>query len=405
MRDFRNIISKIADLKAKVSKDSISPLYLGSILEEMLGYTWWSDSPGNFEMESLKLNSSLYVPELVIDRMTAFDADWLVTEADIVTKVTDNGDGTYTLSLMERYPGYITAQIEHNILKGYCRNIVPGPEPDNEGVLSIKDADMHICWMNVISVDPEAGQIVVSIYPDDDTPAGQNFLPVVGMKFARWGNSGDSSDPRYAKRQNVIQISSYDGRIIKWINVTKPIIDDSHIAAAFGSLPEFLADLDPRIRPGDDGVMADTVVARRVITLDSLGHPVVTVIDRGSWLPGERYYDGSVPNDNGVYERSLVYYQGHGWLNNSGGIANTENRPRWNTPSWTHSIGDTRLSVDFREIDSIVDVDDPECPLSLDARYMGEDVTDSQAIYYDCCILYTSPSPRDKRPARLHSSA
>lgn len=36
MRDLRSVIRKISDLKAKVLKDSISPHYLGCILEEML---------------------------------------------------------------------------------------------------------------------------------------------------------------------------------------------------------------------------------------------------------------------------------------------------------------------------------------------------------------------------------
>ena len=384
MRDFRNILRKIADLKSKVIKDSISPHYLGSILEEMLGYTWWTDRPGSFELESLKLNSSLQVPELVIDRYTALDAVWLVTEADIITGVADNGDGTYTLSLMERYPGYVTAQIEHNILRGYAQNLVPGMEPDDDGSLSKEDAYVRDSWLNVVSVDPAANQIVVSLYPDADTPGGKNNLPQVGMKVARRGNSGDSGDPRYAQRQNLIEISSLDGNIVKYHGMTKPVIDDRlNIATALGTLPEFLVDLDPRIKPGDDGLVADTVVCRRLITVDSLGRPVVKVVDRGAWMLGERFFDGTEPNDNGVYERSLAWDRGHGWLNNSGGIATEDNRPTWRSPTWTHTVGDTRLNLDFREVDAVVDVDEPECPLSMEAWYMGEDVTDSPAIYYD----------------------
>lgn len=384
MRDFRNILKKIADLKAKVLKDSISPHYLGSILEEMLGYTWWTDSAGNFEMESLKLNSSLQVPSLVIDHLHALDNEYLHSESDVIESVTDNGDGTYTLTLMEQYPGYFTAQIEHNILKGYYSNLLPDLQPGDGDPQVKEDADVHASWMNVISVDAASNQIVVSLYPDSDTPAGQNFPPSTGMKFYRWGNSGDSDDPRYAARQNVIYISSSDGSVTKYYRVTKPIIDERlNIAAVFGTLPEFLADLDPRIGRGDDGVVADTVVCRRLITLDSIGRPVVTVIDRGPWTQGERYYDGSEPNDNGVYERSLTYDRGHGWLNNSGGVATEDNRPGWRSTYWTHTIGDTRLRLDFREIDSVVDIDEPECPLSLEAWYMGEDVTESQSIYYD----------------------
>lgn len=392
MRDFRNILRKIADLKAKVVKDSISPRYLGSILEEMLGYTWWTDRPGSFELDSLKLDSSLQVPELVIDRLHALDNEYLHSESDVIESVTDNGDGTYTLTLMEQYPGYFTAQIEHNILKGYCSNLRPDLQPGDGDPQVKEDADIHNCWMNVVSVDAAANQIVVSLYPDPDTPAGRNFPPVTGMRFYRWGNSGDSDDPRYAARQNVIYISSSDGSVTKYRRVTKPVIDERlNIAAVFGTLPEFLADLDPRIERGDDGVMADTVVCRRLITLDSLGRPVVTVTDRGAWMPGERYYDGSEPNFNGVYERSLAWDRGHGWLNNTGGVATEDNRPTWRSPYWTHSIGDIRLHLDFREVDSVVDVESPGCPLSLEAWYIGEDVTDSPAIYYD----WTRHSVRD----------
>lgn len=39
MSTLRSILKKISDLKAKVLKDSISPNYLGSILEEMLFYS------------------------------------------------------------------------------------------------------------------------------------------------------------------------------------------------------------------------------------------------------------------------------------------------------------------------------------------------------------------------------
>lgn len=36
MPDFATIKSKIADLKAKIENDSISPLYIGTILDELL---------------------------------------------------------------------------------------------------------------------------------------------------------------------------------------------------------------------------------------------------------------------------------------------------------------------------------------------------------------------------------
>lgn len=38
MQDYLNVLKKIADLKSRVAKDSISPPFLGNILEDMLGY-------------------------------------------------------------------------------------------------------------------------------------------------------------------------------------------------------------------------------------------------------------------------------------------------------------------------------------------------------------------------------
>ena len=400
MSDLSKILLRISDLKQKVLKDSISPYYLGSILEDMLGHTWTTGTGGNFDFESLKAGT-LEVGRLIVDQLLALDTDTILTESDIIESVTDNTDGTYTLTLLRRFPGYVTAQIEHNILRGFSQNIIPptdnGQPPTDNGQQTTENGQQTTengqpptdnafarqSWMNVLSVDYDANEITVTLYPDSDIPTGKNFPPLPGMKFARWGNSGDSSDPRYAQRQTCVWLSSSEGTVSKYINVTRPRLFSGNYAATFGTFPDFLTGLDPRVAPGDQGIFADTVVARRVIILDSLDRPVATVIDRGPWTPGEMYYDGSVPNFNGIYERSLVWYNGHGWLANTTGAAELAYPPRWNATHWTHSIGDTALHLDFNEVDSLVDLDSPQCPLSVSATYIGEDVTSSPAIYYD----------------------
>lgn len=343
MLSISEIRYKISDLKSRYLKDSISPHFLGGILEEMLGYTWWSGSPGNFKLESLKVGS-LEAQQLVIDRLLSLDTDTILTESDIIDAVTDNLDGTYTLRLRERWPGYVTAQIEHNILRGFYQNIMPPLQPGS-GTQTIRDAAAWNSWMNVLSVDADTNTIVVTMYPDADTPAGKNHLPVPGMKFARWGNSGDSSDERYALRQTCVWLSSSEGTVSKYCRVTKPILFYGNIAASFGTLPDFLAGIDDRINPGDNGIFSDTIVARRLILLDEAQRPVYTTVDRGLWTPGARYFDGTEPNFNGVYERSLVWHLGHGWLCNSGGVASATNAPAWNTSYWTHALGDTELRL------------------------------------------------------------
>ena len=136
MSDLSKILLRISDLKQKVLKDSISPYYLGSILEDMLGHTWTTGTGGNFDFESLKAGT-LEVGRLIVDQLLALDTDTILTESDIIESVTDNTDGTYTLTLLRRFPGYVTAQIEHNILRGFSQNIIPptdnGQPPTDNG--------------------------------------------------------------------------------------------------------------------------------------------------------------------------------------------------------------------------------------------------------------------------------
>lgn len=351
---------------------------------------WRIDQQGNAELESGVFRSFAQFAEIITNRLTAIEGDQLFTEGDTIEEATDNGNGTYTLKLHEKWDGYFTAQYEHNVLKGIYNNIIPGltPEP---GQQSENNAIYYTSWMNVLSVDAAANELVVTLYPDEETPAGKNFPPQSMMKIARWGNSGDSSDEECARRQTCMYISSTEGRIMKLFRVTKPIIDEGNIACSLGTVPEFLLAIDARLKADDDVVYAKTVISQSLIHVDYKGRPVPTTIDRGSWTGGEIYYDGTSPNESGAYERSKTWDKGHGWLANTGMTATEDNRPSWNTAYWTHIEGDPHLHLEFNEIDSLVDADDPECPLSVTATYMGDDVTDSEGIYYD----WTRKSERD----------
>lgn len=343
---------------------------------------WRIDRRGNGELESLKVRSFMEIAELITNRLTAIEGDTLLTEADTIETVTDNGDGTYTLRLHEKWEGYFTAQIEHNILKGIYNDITPGLTP-GQGQQTVNNATYFTSWMNVLDVDAANNTLVVTLYPDSETPAGRNFAPRGMMKVARWGNSGDSENPRYAQRQQCLYFSSTEGRIMKLYRVTKPIPDMGMVAMTVGTLPDFIHQLDPSIPLNEEGGYFSTLVAQRFVQLDHQGRPMPTTIDRGPWKEGEKYYDGTVPNDNGVYERSLAWHAGHGWLCNSTGIADATNAPSWHSTWWTHAVGDKALHLEFEQVDSIVEPENPETPLSLRATYMGEDVTGSMAIYFD----------------------
>ena len=338
------------------------------------------DGRGNAEVESMKVRSFAEFAELIVNRQTAIEGDQLHSEGDKIEEVIDNGDGTYTLKLHAEWDGYFTAQIENNVCRGIYNDIT-SRLPAGAGQTTLHGATYYTSWFRILTVNPAANTVDVVLYPDAEVPAGRNFPPAAMMGFARWGNSGSADDPRYAQRQSVMVVSSTEGRIMQLTNVTKPIIDIGNVAFVTGQLPELVCDaaLLPR---GSNGMYVKNIVAQTMNRVDHMGRPTPTVVDRGPWTKGETYYDGTAKNPDGVYERSKTWRDGHGWLNDLGGVATDENAPAWNSPYWTHVEGDPRLILDF-EADSLVDADEPELPLSVSVRYLGSDVTLSPAIYYD----------------------
>ncbi len=355
----------------------------------MTGMGGGMDGRGNATLESLKVRSFMEIMELICNRQSFIEGDVVLSESDTIESVTDNGDGTYTLTLHPQWDGYITAQIEHNVLKGIFNNIT-GNVPTGQGTTTMHNATYYTSWMRVTAVDAANNTVDVILYPDDETPAGRNFPPEAMMKFSRWGSSGNPDDPRYAMRQECLYLSSTEGTIKKLFRVTKPILDEGNWAVSLGTLPSFL-DGYMGIEPGTQGAYIDTLVANRIIKRDYSGKPVPEIDERGRWTLGEKYTDGTAPDGNGEWKRSCVSHNGHVWLSSYNGVATAENEPRWNTTYWTHRSGDVSLHLDFNEVDSLVDIANPDTPLSVKATYIGDDVTDSTAIYYD----WTRESWRD----------
>ena len=343
---------------------------------------WIVSKAGNAELESLKVRSFMEIAELITNRLTAIEGDQVFTEGDTIETVTANADGSYTLKLHEKWEGYFTAQFEHNVIKGIYNNITAGLTP-GQGQQTVHNAMYYTSWMNIISLDAAKNEITVILYPDAETPAGHNFPPEPMMKIARWGNSGDSSDPRYARRQTCFYLSSTEGRITKLRGVTKPIIDIGNIAATFGTLPELLASLDPRIQPGDDGIYVKTLAVQNFLKVDNLCRPVPTTVDVGPWQPGRKYSDGTTPTDTGEYERHLVWHLGHGWLCNTTHTSDASNAPAWNSTYWTHVAGDKALRLSLQADADAVDADDPRLTLLAMAELLGEDITSDPQLKWD----------------------
>jgi hypothetical protein len=313
------------------------------------------DAKGNAEFESVRVRSYFECLELIINRLSAIEGDQLFTEADTIDSVDDLGDNCYGLHLRSKWDGYFTAQAVGNVLKGIINTLASG------------SGKYYTCWLRVNSVNTANNYIEVTAYPDEDTPAGKNYAPCEAMKIARWGKQTDT------KRQSCIYLSSTEDRIVRLTGVTKPIVEASNYGATFGTLPEFLREMDLPIVEGQDYVYARGLIVQDIIRIDYQGRPVSEVIDRGQWDATANYYCEAINPDTGRYEISDVWYMGCKWRCAKTG---TKTAPAWNNTDWAMVEGNPQFTVEFADTDYIFDPDRFALTLTIIARLYNMDITD-----------------------------
>lgn len=312
------------------------------------------DANGNAEFESVRVRSYFECLELIVNRLSAIEGDQILTEADTIESVDDLGNNCYGLHLRSKWDGYFTAQRENNVLKGIINTLAAG-----SGLY-------YTCWMRVNSVNTANNYIEVTAYPDEDTPAGTNYPPCADMKIARWGNQTDKT------RQSCIYLSSTEGRIVRLTGVTKPIIDPENYGATFGTLPEFLRDMDLPIVDGQDYVYARGLIVQDIIRIDYKGKPISEVIDRGPWAADAAYYCEALNPETGIYEISDVWYMGCKWRCAKTG---TTTAPAWNNTDWAMVEGNPEFTVAFADTDYIFDPDRFNLTLTIIAKLYNMDIT------------------------------
>lgn len=337
------------------------------------------DKDGNAEFESVRVRTYFEAVELIINRLSAIEGDQLLTEADTIERVVDLGDNCYGLYLHPKWEGYFTAQAVGNVLKGIINNLGAVAL----GMTGQGNAAMYTSWMRVNSVNPTLNYIEVTMYPDDETPAGKNFLPCELMKIARWGNQTDKT------RQSCIYLSSTEGRIVHLNGVTKPIIDQSNYAATFGTIPEFVKHMTDRegnplpLRDNLDYVYIGGLIVQDVIRVDFQGKPIVTYVDRGQWYAAANYYCEAKNPTTGVWETSDVWYMGckYRCCKNL-----TKTAPAWNNTDWAMVEGNPDFTVEFADTDYLFDPDRFAVTLTIIAKLHNIDVT---ADILDADVIWT----------------
>lgn len=312
------------------------------------------DENGNAEFESVRVRSYFECVEFIVNRLAAIEGDQILTEGDTIERVDDLGDNCYGLHLKSKWEGYFTAQYPNNVLKGIVNTLAAG-----SGVY-------YTSWLRVNSVNSANNYIEVTLYPDEETPAGKNYPPCEMMKIARWGNQTDTT------RQSCIYLSSTEGRIVRLTGVTKPIIDAANYGATFGTLPEFLQAMDLPTIEGQDYVYARGLIVQDIIRIDYQGKPVCTVVDRGAWSASADYYCEALNPTTGVYEISDVWYNGCKYRCAKTG---TTTAPAWNNTDWAMVEGTPEFTVEFADTDYIFDPDRFNLTLSIIAKLYNMDVT------------------------------
>ena len=344
------------------------------------------DENGNAEFESVRVRSYFEAMEFIVNRLTAIEGDQLLTEGDTIESVDDLGDNCFGLHLRSKWEGYFTAQVENNVLKGIVNTLAQG------------SGTYYTSWLRVNSVNAANNYIEVTVYPDDEVPAGQNFPPCEMMKIARWGNQTDT------KRQSCLYLSSTEGRIVKLIGVTKPIIDKTNYGAVFGTLPDFVKELTDAdgnplpIRGGLDYMYVPGIVTMDIIRVDRwTGQPIASYVDRGEYDPTAKYYCASLNPDTGIYETSDVWYHGckYRCCKNL-----TSTAPAWNNTDWAMIEGNPDFIVDFAEPDNIFDPDNFDTTLTIVAKIHNIVITDD---ILDADVMWTRYSEDDKGVERVAS--
>ncbi len=267
----------------------------------LLGTGGRVDELGNAEFESITSRSSIIAKELIVNRQTAMESNFVFTESGMVESVTEipaateGSNVTYDLKLQKRWDNDFTAFKENDVVLASINTLA-------------ENGKYYDMWLRVLSVNTVTNTITVVCYPDDECPSKKNYPPCELARLIRWGNAVDE------ERQSCWYISSSDGLLVWLDHVTKPIIDKTNYSLAMGKLPDALSFLFqdfPTANKRDGAFYAKWMMAASFQQIDYQGNPIYTTRDRGVWSLSVAQGDNPYRNGEGTID--TVYYLGCKW--------------------------------------------------------------------------------------------
>lgn len=332
------------------------------------------DELGNAEFESITSRSSIIAKELIVNRQTAMESNFVFAESGMVESVTEipaapeGGNVTYDLKLQKRWNNDFTAFKENDVILASINTLT-------------ENGKYYDMWLRVLSVNTVTNTITVVCYPDDECPSKKNYPPCELARLIRWGNAVDED------RQSCWYISSSEGLLVWLDHVTKPIIDKTNYSLAMGKLPDALSFLFqdfPTANKRDGAFYAKWMMAASFQQIDYQGNPIYTTRDRGVWSLSVA--QGENPYRNGDRTIDTVYYLGCKWqcLEDK-----TTKPPTYSSTAWAFVEGNPYFTLEmlssklwnFRMNDLMATNADGSwkvfTTLSVVGRLYNQDVTDS----------------------------
>lgn len=283
------------------------------------GRGWQIDENGNAQVESMEVRSYMRVLELVMNRLSAEENDFIFTHSGTVETATKNEEtGTYSLVMRRKTDKDVTAFQVGDVLKGVVNDL------DAKGSVG---AQYYTSWVLVQGVDTASNTINVAVYADDKVPGNKNFDPCAFMVLHRWGNADETKK----ERQSCWYISSTEKRIVMLDGVTKPKIKEENYASFYGLPFDMDSFMGYSLKANQPYLYVRGAILQDVCFIDYLGKVVKQERYRGIW--SQDVANGKDPYIVTQTTFDTVYYKNAKWQCNS--TKGTKEEPSVGTTDWT----------------------------------------------------------------------